>query len=133
MNKKLDTKHELNKIKQTRNKTVEASAPASASPALRNKRSTIPFRDSAIDKITTSNTEFGSKVYRPFNFDMPKGSSMKGLMLKFYKKTQKKSFVLSLWFNKRNEYCTHQYDRTPYQIYKIYFQSHILDKLQIRF
>ena len=104
MNKKLDTKLELNKIKQTRTNEVEASPIGSASPSSRNKRPTIPFRDTAIDKITTSNTEFGDKVYRPFNFDMPKGSSMKGLMLKFYKKTQKKSFVLSLWFNKRNDY-----------------------------
>ena len=85
--KKLDTKLELNDIKQTRT-----------------KRKTIPFRDSAIDKITRLNTDFGPKKYMPYNFDVSKGSSLKGLMLKFYKQTEKKSFVLSFWFNNRNEY-----------------------------
>ena len=87
MNKKLDTKLELNDIKQTRT-----------------KRKTVPFRDSAIDKITKTTTEFGAKKYVAYNFDVSKGSSLKGLMIKFYKQTEKKSFVLSFWFNNRNEY-----------------------------
>jgi len=87
MNEKLDIKLELGEIKQTRT-----------------KRKTIPFRDSAISKLTRSNTEFGNKKYVAYNFDVSKGSSLKGLMIKFYKQTEKKSFVLSFWFNKRNDY-----------------------------
>jgi len=87
MNKKLDIKLELNEINQTRT-----------------KRPIIPFKDNAISKITRSNTNFGTKKYVSFNFDVSKGSSLKGLMLKFYKQTEKKSFVLSFWFNKRNNY-----------------------------
>ena len=87
MNKKLDIKLELNKINQTRT-----------------KRPIIPFKDNAISKITRSHTNFGTKKYISFNFDVSKGSSLKGLMLKFYKQTEKKSFVLSFWFNKRNDY-----------------------------
>ena len=67
----------------------------------------IIYQPVVIYKISAYDTEVNmygetadGKVYKPFNFDMPKGSSMKGLKLKFYKKTQKKSFVLSLWFNK---------------------------------
>ena len=87
MTEKLDTELELKQIKQTRTKRI-----------------TIPFRDSAIEKITRTNTTFGTKNYLAYNFDVSKGSSLKGLMLKFYKQTQKKSFVLSFWFNNRNEY-----------------------------
>ena len=87
MNKKLDIKLELNEINQTRT-----------------KRPIIPFKDNAISKIRRSNTNFGTKKYISFNFDVSKGSSLKGLMLKFYKQTEKKSFVLSFWFNKRNDY-----------------------------
>ena len=87
MTEKLDTTLELNEIKQTRT-----------------KRKTIPFRDSALDKINRTTTDFGPKKYIAYNFDVSKGSSLKGLMLKFYKQTQKKSFVLSFWFNNRNDY-----------------------------
>src|SRR5210317_897577 len=87
MNKKLDIKLELNEINQTRT-----------------KRPIIPFKDNAISKIARSNTNFGTKKYISFNFDVSKGSSLKGLMLKFYKQTEKKSFVLSFWFTKRNNY-----------------------------
>ena len=87
---KLDTKLELNEIKQTRTG--------------RTPRPIIPFRDSAIDKISRATTAFGSKKYIGYNFDVSKGSSLKGLMLKFYKQSQKKSFVLSFWFNKKPGY-----------------------------
>jgi hypothetical protein len=87
MNKKLDIKLELDEINQTRT-----------------KRPVISFRDSTIHKITKSKTTFGTKKYIAFNFDVSKGSSLKGLMLKFYKQTEKKSFVLSFWFNKKNNY-----------------------------
>ena len=87
MTEKLDIKLDLNQITQTRS-----------------KRPIIPFRDSAIDKITKTTTDFGSKRLKEFSFDIPKGSSLKGLQLRFYKSTQKKSFVIGFWFNKRNEY-----------------------------
>jgi len=87
MNKKLDIKLELDEINQTRT-----------------KRPVISFRDSTIHKITKSKNTFGTKKYIAFNFDVSKGSSLKGLMLKFYKQTEKKSFVLSFWFNKKNNY-----------------------------
>ena len=84
MTEKLDDKLELNEIKQTRTG--------------RTPRPVIPFRDSAIDKIRRATTAFGPKKYIGYNFDVSKGSSLKGLMLKFYKQSQKKSFVLSFWF-----------------------------------
>ena len=87
MTEKLDIKLDLNQITQTRS-----------------KRPVIPFRDSAIDKITKTTTDFGSKRLKEFSFDVPKGSSLKGLQLRFYKSTQKKSFVIGFWFNNRNEY-----------------------------
>ena len=90
MTEKLDDKLELNEIKQTRTG--------------RTPRPVIPFRDSAIDKIRRATTAFGPKKYIGYNFDVSKGSSLKGLMLKFYKQSQKKSFVLSFWFNNRNDY-----------------------------
>jgi hypothetical protein len=46
MNKKLGAELEKVEIKQTRNKRV-----------------VIPFRDSAIDKVTNHNTEFGTRRF----------------------------------------------------------------------
>ena len=87
MREKLDTELDNNKIKQTRK-----------------QRPTIPFRDSSIDKISKTNTEFGNRPFKEFKFDVPKGSSLKGLMLTFSRKTESKKFLLGLWFNNRNEY-----------------------------
>ena len=89
MKEKLDVKLDTDQIKQTRS-----------------KRPTISFRDSAVDKITKTNTEFGNRQVKEFKFDVPKGSSLKGLQLKFHKNTGLKSFVLSLWVNQRNDYYT---------------------------
>ena len=89
MKEKLDNKLETKEITQTRK-----------------QREIIPFRDSAIEKIARTNTEFGSKRFKEFKFDVPKGSSLKGLMLRFSKKTESKSVVLGIWFNNRNEYYT---------------------------
>ena len=85
--KKLDNKLDTTEIKQTRS-----------------KRPTIPFRDSAIDKLIKTNTAFENKKFKAYKFDVPKGSSLKGLQLRFYRNTEIKNFVLSLWLNKRNEY-----------------------------
>ena len=59
MKDKLLNKLVTEEIKQTSNKTVEASPSGSASPRPKKKRSLLAFRDSAIDKITRTNTEFG--------------------------------------------------------------------------
>jgi len=89
MKEKLDTKLETDEIKQTRT-----------------KRPTISFRDSAIDKLTKTNTTFNNKKLNTYKFDVPKGSSLKGLQLNFHCNSGIKNFVLSLWVNKRNEYYT---------------------------
>jgi len=52
------------------------------------------------------NIEFGSKRFKEYKFDVPKGSSLKGLLLRFSKKTESKSIVLGYWFGNRNEYYT---------------------------
>jgi len=70
----------------------------------RSQRTAIPFRDSAIDKITKTNTNFEVKKFNTYKFEVPKGSSLKGLQLRYYRKTGIKNFVLSLWFNKKNDY-----------------------------
>jgi len=87
MNKKLDHSLDTVEIKQTRS-----------------NRSTINFKDSAIDKITKLNTDFENRKFKTYKFNIPKGSSLKGLQLRFYKNTEIKNFVLSIWFNSRNSY-----------------------------
>ena len=87
MNKKLDHSLDTVEIKQTRS-----------------NRSTINFKDSAIDKITKLNTDFENRKFKTYKFNVPKGSSLKGLQLRFYKNTEIKNFVLSIWFNSRNSY-----------------------------
>ena len=87
MKEKLDTQLDNNQITQTRKQRV-----------------LIPFRDSAIEKITRTNTDFGGRPFKELKFDVPKGSSLKGLMLRYSRKTESKKFLLGFWFNKRNEY-----------------------------
>ena len=70
----------------------------------RHKRETINFRDSTIDKITKTSTDFEGRKFKAYKFNVPKGSSLKGLQLRFYKNTQIKNFVLSIWFNNKNDY-----------------------------
>ena len=70
------------------------------------KKKIIPFRDSAIDKLQKQNIEFGSTRQLLFKFDVPKGSSLKGLNMRVSRSTGKRDFVLSIWFNKRNQYYT---------------------------
>ena len=75
MTEKLDNKLETGEIKQTRN-----------------KRPIIPFRDSAIDRIKKTDTEFGRKRFKEFKFNISKGTSLKGLLLRFSKATERKDF-----------------------------------------
>ncbi len=71
--KKLDNKLETNQIKQTGN-----------------KRELIPFRDSSIEAIKKTNIDFKGKRFKEFKFDVSKGSSLKGLLLRFSFKTERK-------------------------------------------
>jgi len=52
-----------------------------------NKRELILFRDSAIEKITKTNTDFNLKRFKKFKFDISKGSLLKGLVLRFPRTT----------------------------------------------
>ena len=57
-----------------------------------NKRTSLTFRDSAIDKITKQSTNFEGKRFKEFKFDVSKGTSLKGLLLRLSKNTEKKFF-----------------------------------------
>ena len=87
MTEKLDHKLVTNEIKQTCNEKIK-----------------LAFRDSSIDKIDRTKIYFGTKSQKLIKFDVPKGSSLKGLNLRISKSTGKKYFVLSIWFNNRNQY-----------------------------
>ena len=89
MQEKLDNKLETKEIIQTRN-----------------RRPALPFRDSAIEKITKTNTEFGKKRFKEFKFDVSKGSSLKGLLLRYSKATARKDFTMSFWFQGKPDYYT---------------------------
>ena len=92
MEEKLDNKHATDPIKQTRN-----------------KREIMSFRDSAIEKISIKNLNFGSKRFRQFKFNVSKGSSLKGLLLRV-SKTGRKDFIMDIWFSgKTNHYTIGQF------------------------
>ena len=94
MKDKHSNKLVTDEIKQTCNKAdkiVEASPSGSASPGSRKKIELIPFRDSAVDRITKTNTEFGASIYKWFKFDVSKDTSLKGLLLRFAKSTKNKN------------------------------------------
>jgi len=87
MTEKLDNRPVTNEIKQTCN-----------------KKSTLPFKDKSIESIKKNNTDFKGKRHKIFRFDVPKGSSLKGLNLRFARDTERKDFILAFWFNKVNRY-----------------------------
>ena len=92
MEEKLDNKHATDPIKQTRN-----------------KREIMSFRDSAIEKISIKNLNFGSKRFRQFKFNVSKGSSLKGLLLRV-SKSGRKDFIMDIWFSgKTNHYTIGQF------------------------
>ena len=92
MTEKLDNEHATDQIKQTRN-----------------KREIMSFRDSAIEKISIKNLNFGSKRFKQFKFDVSKGSSLKGLLLRI-SKTGRKYFIMDIWFQgKTNHYTIGQF------------------------
>ena len=106
MKDKLPNKLVTDEIKQTSNKIVEASPIGSASPSSRKKIELIPFRDSAIDKITKTNTEFGASRFKWFKFDVSKDTSLKGLLLRFTRSTSRRDFIINVWFKGKGQYYT---------------------------
>jgi len=101
MKDKLLNKLVTEEIKQTSNKTVEASATASASPGSRKKRTLLSFRDSAVEKIKNIDISFGASRFKEFKFDVSKGTSLKGLLLRVSRDTGRKDFTMSIWFNSK--------------------------------
>jgi len=91
-------------IKQTSKQEGSASPSGSASPGSRKKIELILFRDSAVDKITKTNTEFGASIYKWFKFDVSKDTSLKGLLLRFAKSTKNKVFIINFWFRGKGHY-----------------------------
>ena len=71
-----------------------------------NKRTSIPFRDSAIDKITKQSTNFEGKRFKEFKFDVSKGTSLKGLLLRLSSNTGKKFFTMQIWIHNAKRYFT---------------------------
>ena len=86
---KLDNKHATDKIIQTRN-----------------KRELISFRDSAIEKISKTNIDFELKRFKEFKFDVSKGSSLKGLLLRISRRTGRKDFTIDIWFQGKTVHYT---------------------------
>jgi len=72
----------------------------------RKKIESLPFRDSSIESIKKTNTEFGSAIYKWFKFDVSKDTSLKGLLLRFAKSTGNKVFVINFWYEGRGQYYT---------------------------
>ena len=101
MNKKLANKLATKEITQTSNKEGSASPVGSASPRSRNKRSLLAFRDSAIERIKNIDITFGASRFKEFKFDVSKGTSLKGLLLRVSRDTGRKDFTMSIWFNSK--------------------------------
>jgi len=95
MNKKLDNKLAKQEINQTSEKKGSATTSLVASPGSRQKRSIVAFRDSAIERIKKIDIAFGGKSFKEFKFDVSKGTSLKGLLLRVSRRTGRKDFYLS--------------------------------------
>jgi len=101
MNKKLVSKLDSNEIIQTRHKSVEASATASASPGSRVKVEPIRFKEEVINKIKKSDYVFGQQRYLYIPFKVSKDTHQRGLKLKIAKGGigTTKTFFVQFWFN----------------------------------
>tara|TARA_R100001530_G_C4317015_1_gene154658 strand:+ start:263 stop:2008 length:1746 start_codon:yes stop_codon:yes gene_type:complete len=106
MFKKLDNKLAKDPIKQTGNE--EGSAPASleASPGSRKKRPLIAFRDSAIERIKKIDIKFGNSGFKEFKFNVSKGTSLKGLLLRISRRTERKDFTMDIWIHGKKTHYT---------------------------
>jgi len=84
MTEKLHNELDTNEIKQTRFK--------------------LPFKDRSIGELKKTDITFGKSRFKWFKFDVPKGSSLKGLNLRVSRETGSKYFVLQFWFNGKSNY-----------------------------
>ncbi len=75
-----------------------------------NKRTSLPFRDSAIENVKKANIEFGTRLFKLYKFDVSKGTSLKGLLLRFARNTERKDFILDIWIHgKKTTYTVGQF------------------------
>ena len=100
MNKKLYDKLGTSEIKQTGDKKGSASPSGSASPGSRKKRTLIAFKDSAIERIKRIDIAFGNSGFKEFKFNVSKGTSLKGLLLRVSRRTGRKDFTMDIWIPK---------------------------------
>ncbi len=84
MTEKLHNELDTNEIKQTRFK--------------------LPFKERSIGELKKTDITFGKSRFKWFKFDVPKGSSLKGLNLRVSRETGSKYFVLQFWFNGKSNY-----------------------------
>ena len=102
MKDKHSNKLVTDEIKQTCNKTdkiVEASPSGSASPGPWKKRPLIAFKDNAIERIKKIDIAFGTSRFKEFKFDVSKGTSLKGLLLRLSRRTGRKDFTMDIWIH----------------------------------
>ena len=109
MNKKLETELETSTIKQTRDKTVEASPIGSAPPGSRVKIEPIRFKQDAVNKVRKENYTFGEKRFLFIPFKVSKDSHQRGVFLKILKgksgeKDTHKIYHVRFWFNGKARY-----------------------------
>ena len=111
MNKKLYDKLGTPEIKQTGDREGSASAPLEASPGSRQKRPLIAFKDTAIERIKKLDIEFGKSRFKEFKFNVSKGTSLKGLLLRVSRRTGRKDFTMDIWIHGKK--TTHRLGTFP--------------------
>ena len=103
MKEKLGTKLDDTAIKQTRDRTVEASATASAPPGSGNRIEPIRFKQEIVNRVKKSDYAFGNKKHLFIPFKVSKDSHQKGLKLKILRgksgdKFTEKVYYVQFWF-----------------------------------
>ena len=106
MIKKLDNKLAKDPIKQTGNEVGSASASLEASPGSWKKRPVIAFKDSAIERIKKIDIAFGNSGFKEFKFNVSKGTSLKGLLLRLSRRTGRKDFTMDIWIHGKKTHYT---------------------------
>ena len=106
MNKKLEYKLATHPIKQTSKQEGSASPSGSASPGSWKKRPLIAFKDNAIERIKKIDIAFGTSRFKEFKFDVSKGTSLKGLLLRLSRRTGRKDFTMDIWIHGKKTHYT---------------------------
>ena len=106
MNKKLEDKLATHPIKQTSKQEGSASPSGSASPGPWKKRPLIAFKDNAIERIKKIDIAFGTSRFKEFKFDVSKGTSLKGLLLRLSRRTGRKDFTMDIWIHGKKTHYT---------------------------